>query len=121
MLGFSFTDGLTSNLMFESLLGKLQHQLTKWGSLPLTLQGKVVVANHLILSGLWYVLTLNALNSKRLQRLQSLVVAFIWGSRYLRGRHRISKEIILLPCDLGGLGLLDLAQQANALDQRIFG
>jgi hypothetical protein len=120
MLGFSFREGLTSDLQFKSLLDKLQLQLRKWDSFPLTLQGKVVVANHLVVSGLWYVLTLNALNSTRLNHLQALVVGFIWGGCQLQGRHRVSMSILLLPHAQGGLGLINLAQQAHALGQRIF-
>jgi hypothetical protein len=120
MLGFFFTRGLTTDVMFESLVEKLQHRLTKWSTFPLTLQGKVVVANHLILSGLWYVLTLNTLHPKRLHQLQAMVVSFIWGGRQQCGRHRVSKDILLLLRSQGGLGLLDLTQQAHALGQRVF-
>jgi hypothetical protein len=79
-----------------------------------------VVANHLILSGLWYISTLNAVPSDRLRQLQQLVVAFIWGARDHKVRHRVLSHIIMLPKDQGGLGLLDLNVQIGALGTQIF-
>jgi hypothetical protein len=81
LLGFSFGSGLHSEAMFSAALAKLKGRLKKWDAFPLTLQGKGVVANHLIASGLWYIMTLNAACPTRLQRLQKLLVAFIWGAR----------------------------------------
>jgi hypothetical protein len=66
LLGFSFGSGLHADDMFDTALVKLKARLSKWDTFLLTLQGKVVVENHLIASGLWYMLTLNAICSHRL-------------------------------------------------------
>lgn len=60
------------------------------------------------------------MHSERLHRLQKLVVGFIWGRREAQGRHRIVARIICLPCKEGGLGLINIATQAQALVMRIF-
>jgi hypothetical protein len=77
LLGFYFTSGLNSNEMFDLILTTLRGRLRKWSIFPLTLQGKILVANHLILSGLWYVLTLCAIEPTRLKHLQKLIIAFV--------------------------------------------
>jgi hypothetical protein len=101
--------------MFEHILSTLKTRLNKWNVFPLTLQGKIVVANHLVLSGLWYVLTLCAIEPARLKLLQKLIVAFVWGARVERVRHKVSADILMLPKSQGGLGLLDISIQARTL------
>jgi hypothetical protein len=106
--------------MFEASLSKVQDKLAKWANVPLTLQGKIVVANHLVMSSLWYMLTLNCSNDARLKSLQQLTIKFVWGSSGRRSRHRVSSQIICLPKSKGGLGLINIPSQAKALGLRIF-
>ena len=47
-----------------------------------------------------------------LQRIDDLVHGFIWGSLT---RTKISKEALRLPYDQGGLNMVDIGAQANAL------
>ena len=56
-----------------------------------------------------------------LQKIVDLVHDFIWGSLT---RTKISKEALRLPFDRGGLNMVDIGTQANALLQgriKIFG
>jgi hypothetical protein len=59
LLGFLFSSGLSPETMFDDLLLRVGKRLSKWSNFPLTVNGKIVVANHLIMSSLWFVLTLN--------------------------------------------------------------
>lgn len=120
LLGFSFRDGLSNDIMFEAMLERLRNRLHLWNSHHLTLRGKIIVANHFISTSLWYFLTLNALHATRLTKLRKLLVAFIWGGREQRVQHRVAANIISLPRLAGGLGLIDISVQAKALSARIF-
>jgi hypothetical protein len=120
LLGFSFTSGLHPAPTTEALFTKLKSRLKRWESFHLTLKGKVVVANHLILSGLWYFLTLNASNPKLLHKLQRLINAYIWSSGSTRGKYRVLADIITLLTSQGGLGLIHVSVQAKILGIRIF-
>ena len=119
LLGFSFSSGLSPETMFKDLLARIEQKLQKWSNFPLTISGKVIVANHLILLSLWYVLTLNCTNPVQLRKIQRLVVQFVWSAMSRRGRHRVAEEIICLPKAKGGLGLLEVQAQAQALGGRI--
>jgi hypothetical protein len=120
VLGFLFTTGLESDTMYEALLTRLKARLKKWNTFPLTLQGKIVVANHLILSGLWYITTLNMVHREKLHQLQQLVVAFVRRAKDNKVRHRVSANILTLPKCKGGLELLDLTAQSDTLGLHIF-
>lgn len=46
--------------MFASLVDKLKQKLQCWNHYQVSLHGKIIIANHLVASTLWYVLTLVA-------------------------------------------------------------
>ena len=102
--------------------------------------GKVMVLKTFVLSRLWYattiiplsaltmtaaprrgniysdqLVTINGEPSKaqnHLQKIVDLVHGFIWGSLT---RTKLSKEALRLPYDRGGLNMVDIGTQANAL------
>lgn len=77
VLGYSFIDGIHEDAIFASLVTKLQQRLQKWNKFHVSLNGKVIIANNLVASGLWYILTLLACDAKKLHRLQQMLVAFV--------------------------------------------
>jgi hypothetical protein len=105
---------------FESTLANFQKRLHKWDNFPLTICGKVIVANHLVLAGIWYVLTLNSNRASRLQKIQQLITNFIWQGQYTTSRNRVRADVLILPTLEGGLGLLDVVTQAKVLGARVF-
>lgn len=79
-----------------------------------SLHGKVIIANHMVASSLYYVLTLVALDFCKLQ-LQQILVSFVWGKIDHHVRHQVSQHILTLPKHKGRLGLIDITMQAMAL------
>lgn len=105
--------------MFTALVANLKQRLQRWNKFQVSLHSKVIIANHLVASVLWYVLTLVAFNFKKLHKLQQLLVAFVWGKTDRRTCHRVLEHIVTLPKHLGGLGLIDVTLQAKALCLRV--
>lgn len=69
---------LIMSYYFEAPLKCFQTCLNLWNSHFLTLEGKIVIANHLISSSLWYFLMLNAMNTPRwLLWLQQLIIKLL--------------------------------------------
>lgn len=62
----------------ELMLSKLEAKLCKLKACCLTLAARVVVANGLVMSCLWFLFIMWAGNVKFLLRLQSLVDNFVW-------------------------------------------
>lgn len=92
------------------LLSKLEQKLLKFKNCHLTLAARIMVANCLIQSCLWYMLYMWAGDSKFLALLQRKVDLFIWG-----GRSRVSKAVASLPKSEGGIGLICIADQHRAI------
>jgi hypothetical protein len=78
-----------------------------------------VVSNHLIVSAIWYLLTLWTGTAADLEKMQSLVVAFVWAGKKTTARHRVDKATICLPKCQGGLGLLSIPAQTESLSGKI--
>lgn len=115
LLDFSFIDGLHDNDMFLSLLLKLKERLQHWNWFQVSLHGKIVITNHLVASSLWYVLTLVASDLRKLNKLQQLLVSFVWGKEGRKAYHKVLQNILTLSKRRGGLGLIDVTLQVKAL------
>lgn len=108
LLGFSFIDGLHDDTMFDSLVSKIQQKNRQWNRYQVLLHGKVVIANHLVASSLWYILTLVTMNSRRIHQLQQFLVAFIWSKEGRASRNKCPERLLTLGKKLRGLGLVDV-------------
>lgn len=70
------------------MLTKLDQKLHKYRNCHLSLAARILVANSLIQSSLWYLLYMWAGDNKFLALLQKRVDRFIWGGRsrvYVQG------------------------------------
>ncbi len=67
------------------------------------LKGKVLVINALMLSKIWYVLSVNSLPNEYVKRIKESVLDFLWG----KGRAKIAYDTLIGGNEKGGLGLLD--------------
>lgn len=87
----------------DSRLGKMRNK-------HLALATRVTVANGLILSAIWYTLTLWAGEMAFLQKIQKRIESFVWA-----GRPRVDRNTISQTRSRGGLGLISVANQYRAM------
>ena len=85
--------------------------LNMWKMRGLTLKGKVLVVNSLIISSMVYTLNLSHLPIWVKSRLKEAVVDFIWSGN----RPRIKYDVLITSVKSGGLGLLDIERMKCAL------
>lgn len=78
------------------MVTKLQQCFKKWNKFQVSLQGKVVITNHLVALGLWYIITLMACDLKKLHRLQKMYVTWL----HMFGGKLISEHNIGYPSTL---------------------
>lgn len=115
LLGFPFAAGIDPEALLSFLKERVTKKMGYWNSFPLSLTGRILVANHLIASRLWYTLTLLSVSVASLMAIQKIVTSFVWGGGDHRARHRVQLQLICLPKHEGGLGLVDITYQAFAL------
>lgn len=114
MLGIFMAAGFSVSLMENQALSKVDACIAKMSDKHLSLAARVIVANGLILSSLWYLITLWAGDLAFFTRLQNKIEAFVWA-----GRRRVDMNTIA-QCKLGGgLGLLTILDQYKAIARGI--
>lgn len=93
-------------MFFINLAGRL----TKLRARQMALAARILVANTLLLGCIWYLITIWAGKLSFLTKIQQIIDKFVWS-----GRSRVARATVALPKAEGGLGLLGVEAQYNAL------
>ena len=99
----------------REVLGKVQCVLNLWKGRGLTLKGKVIVVNALILSKINHILGTCELPQWALKSLTAAISSFLW-----RGKgNSIAHSVLIANKREGGLGLIDIGAKRDALRVKI--
>ncbi len=91
------------DLMWEDVVGEMERILNYWKLRELTLRGKVLVINALMMTKMWYVLGVISMPMGIMKRLKKDVLDFLWNSKPAR----IAYNTLIGAVEEGGLGLQD--------------
>lgn len=98
------------------MLTQLRKHLFKWADQKLSLTGRIMISNQVILSSIWYLASCTDLSSKALKLARALVRNYVWsGQRESNSRARLKWDTSVLPVVRGGIKILDLQWQISAL------
>lgn len=114
LLGLPVAAGFSVPLMESQVMGKIDARIDSLRGKHLALAARVTVANGLVLSSIWYILTLWAGDMGFFQKIQRKLEAFIWA-----GRPRVDRNTISQSRARGGLGVLSVADQYRAMTGNI--
>ena len=107
---------LTAEQQIAPLLLSIRKKLLHWSSARLSLAGRVVVANQVLLATMWYITSCWVFSSSCISQVQRLIRNFLWSGRDGGpARAKVAWPVITLPTALGGLGIVDPACQSRAL------
>lgn len=109
-LGFPVANRFFPEILKLQIQASITSSINKLKLRHLTLAGRVLVANSLILSTIWFFLVLWAGDLTFLTQLQSQIDCFIWA-----GRSRVARNLVTQPQAVGGLGLLLIVEQYWAI------
>ena len=114
ILGITFfqDDQYTQNYNWTQVLHKLKQKLTIHKYRNLSLKGKVTLLHSTLLSKIWFLSTVYPIPPWAHKTLNQYTFSFLWGGA---GPDPIRREVIHLPLDQGGLGLIDPIHQGKAL------
>jgi hypothetical protein len=95
---------------FEIMTGKMSRHFTDWNKRSLTLLGKIQIIKTFGLSQYLYTLAVVNLGANHWKAIRKLIYKFIWNKNMnvAPAPHRIRKDVMLTPVELGGFGLVDL-------------
>ena len=116
MLGVPIRNGPTAAKdIWEPALKKIENAIVQWKKRNLTLIGKTIIVNSLLLSRLWYRGSIFKIPKKYRGRLKNMIKKFLFNDRPAWTK----KKVWYAPKDKGGLGILPIKTQNEALLAKI--
>lgn len=115
-LGYPFGLRIPQKEKDGKMLSQIRKHLLKWSAHPLSLAGRIMISNQVILSSIWYLASCTDFTGKALKTARATVRNYIWsGKRESCARAKVKWDTAVLPIVRGGVKILDPQWQASAL------
>ena len=116
-LGFQVGLDTTPAQQFLPVLASIRRKLAFWSTARLSLAGRALVVNQVLLATAWYVASCWCFSRSCVAQLRRLVRNFLWCGSDGSGTTRapVAWQTVILPQAEGGLGVIDLKLQSQAL------
>jgi hypothetical protein len=114
-LGIQVGFHLPPEANFDSMMLALKSKLIIWSNNALSLAGRILVANQVLLASIWYLAACWNPDPKMSSQVRGLIRNFIWGGKEAPTRAKVKWETLALPIAHGGLGVTDPKSQLEAL------
>ncbi|MCO5581462.1 hypothetical protein L7F22_035347 [Adiantum nelumboides] len=116
-LGFQVGLDVTPQQQFSPVMQSMRRKLCYWSTQHLSLVGRALVANQVLLASAWYVASCWTLHGGVMRQLRRLIRNFLYGGS--NGTHdtcaRVRWSTVILSTSQGGLGIIDPEMQSRAL------
>jgi hypothetical protein len=106
---------LPPEVNFGKLRLALKNKLINWSNNRLSLAGRILVANQVLLASMWYIAASWNPSHGMCSHVKGIVRNFIWGGRDTPTRAKVKWSTLVLPIAQGGLGIIDPKAQSEAL------
>ncbi len=100
---------------FDRVMVALKSKLIAWSHNLLSLAGRILVANQVLLASMWYLAACWNPNPQMITQIRGIIRHFIWGGKDAPARAKVKWETLTLPAAQGGLGIIDPKAQSEAL------
>ncbi len=100
---------------FDKMLSVLKGKLINWNTCRLSLAGRILVANQVLLASMWYPAASWNPNPRMCNQVRGVVRNFIWIGKATNARVKVKWETLVLPTSQGGFGIIDPKTQSEAL------
>lgn len=115
-LGYPFGIRIPQKEKDSKMLAQIRKHLYRWAGNKLSLAGRIMVSNQVILSSIWYLASCTDLSGQALKLARTKVRNYIWsGRRESCARAQVKWATTVLPIVRGGVKILDPQWQASAL------
>ncbi len=113
-LGIQVGFHLPPEANFSKLVTALKGKLINWSTCRLSLAGRILVANQVLLASMWYMAAAWNPNPAMCSQIRGIVRNFIWSEKASNARAKVKWETLVLPTAQGGLGIIDPKVQSEA-------
>jgi exonuclease III len=115
-LGYPFGLHISQQDKDNKMLGQIRKHLHRWANQQLSLAGRIMVANQVILSSVWYLASCTDFSGHALKLARATVRNYVWsGKKESCARARVKWSVAVLPIVKGGIKILDPHWQTSAL------
>ena len=115
-LGYPFGLHIPQKKKDGKMLGQIRKHLHRWAGTKLSLAGRIMVSNQVILSSIWYFASCTDFSGQALKLARKTVRNYIWsGKEESCARARVKWATAVLPIVRGGIKIMDPQWQASAL------
>ena len=107
-LGAVYSTNIPPESRFDAIIEKIQHRMMRWQSRHPSLMARVLIANTLLSSCIWFFAYFLVPTDLQLQSLDAVVWGMIWGKQRgaLGTRGAVNRQRLALPPGLGGLNVI---------------
>ncbi len=114
-LGVQVGSHLPPAANFEKMMVSLKGKLVSWSNNRLSLAGRILVANQVLLASMWYIAASWNPSPRMCSQVRGVVRNFIWGGRDAPAHTKVKWSTMVIPITQGGLGIIDPKAQSEAL------
>ena len=115
-LGYPFGWRIPQEEKDSKMLAQIRKHLHRWVGNKLSLAGRIMVANQVILSSIWYLASCTDLSGHALKLARTTVRNYVWSGKEVScARARVKWSTAVLPIVRGGIKILDPQWQSSAL------
>jgi len=119
-LGIQVGFHLPPEANFAAMMLTLKGKLINWSTNKLSLAGRILVSNQVLLASIWYLAACWNPDPKMCDQIRGLIMNFIWGGKEAPARAKVRWDTLTLPTSQGGLGVKDPKAQSEALLAKLF-
>ena len=113
-MGFQIGFNISPDMMVELVIHSIQQKLIHWSLKKLSLTGRIIVANQVLLAMVWYNLSCWTISKESIHKIQRLVHNYIWsGKEDHAARAKVVWPVATSCKSRGELGLIDPLSQSN--------
>ena len=121
ILGINFDNFVQDNSNWDKIRDNIAKKIHMWNRVRLSLRGKKLVTNQILLSKLWYIGQIYTIPKYIKKQIEKMMHDFLWEEKKIRP----PRHLVQLLVWRGGLGVLDIDTQLNTLRikwiRRLFG
>ncbi len=114
-LGIHVGSHLPSEANFDKMMLTLKGKLISWSHNKLSLRGRILVANQVLLASMWYIAASWNPNPRMCSQVKGVIRNFIWGGKDAPVCTKVKWDTLVLLTTQGGLGIIDPKAQSEAL------
>ena len=111
ILGLNFDNFIPDNANWDKIRDNIAKKIHMWNRATLSLRGKKLITNQILLSKLWYIGQIYAVTKYIKKQIEKMIYDFLWGGEKICP----PRHLVQLPIWKGRLGILDIDIQLNAL------